>query len=137
MENKKKSFSDLSEFQQFTIVAFCVFLLIPIIEIASSWEQPSEFELEIREEQRKVDRAASEARQCVKDEVRANLKDPYSADFPFMGVEPVHLSGNSFAVTSYVESKNGFGLMVRTDFFCSVEVKNVQDGICETTCYLE
>lgn len=62
----------------------------------------------------------------MQDFVKARLKSPSTADFPFGGAQRhVHdLKDGRYKVISYVDSQNGFGAMVRTHFYGIV----VKDG---------
>lgn len=53
--------------------------------------------------------------------VESRLRSPGTADFPFGHVSAVRTSGpNAFMLASYVDSQNGFGAVVRTNFVCEV-----------------
>lgn len=50
------------------------------------------------------------------------LKSPGTAKFPWTKTGDVrHLDGNRFRLVSYVDSQNGFGATVRTDYECLTE----------------
>lgn len=50
--------------------------------------------------------------------VRQNLKAPSTAEFPIWSEENCKAthSSNSWTVTSFVDSQNGFGAMIRSDY---------------------
>jgi hypothetical protein len=51
--------------------------------------------------------------------VKDRLRSPGSADFPFDGVFNVTATGPStYRQVSYVDSQNGFGALIRTNFVC-------------------
>lgn len=55
--------------------------------------------------------------------VENRLKAPSSAKFPFGGAQK-HVSdmgGGLFIIRSYVDSKNAFGVEIRTKFFCKIQ----------------
>lgn len=52
-------------------------------------------------------------------EVEDNLKSPSTAEFPW-GIEPRKINDSTYAVVSYVDSQNGFGAMVRSNFMVEV-----------------
>jgi len=55
--------------------------------------------------------------------VEDRLKAPSSAKFPFGGAQK-HVSdmgGGLFIIRSYVDSKNAFGVEIRTKFFCKIQ----------------
>ncbi len=59
--------------------------------------------------------------------VENHLKSPSSADFPFGGAEGVQdLGGGLYSFSSYVDSQNGFGATIRTNF--SGEIQRVDGG---------
>ncbi len=47
--------------------------------------------------------------------VKSVLKSPSSADFPFLG-SGTKISEDIYKITSYVDSQNGFGAMIRSDY---------------------
>lgn len=49
------------------------------------------------------------------------LKSPASADFPTFDYKAWDLGDNTYVVKSYVDSQNGFGAKVRTDWHCKVQ----------------
>lgn len=51
--------------------------------------------------------------------VRQSLKSPSSAKFPWVP-DMSRRPNRDYYVTSYVDSQNGFGAMIRTDFTCNV-----------------
>jgi len=73
------------------------------------------------------------ARTCAKYEVKAMLKSPKSAEFPWdMNINMTE--DGKYAVLSYVDSQNSFGAMLRTNFLCTVKVLDVDNFKCETKC---
>lgn len=59
--------------------------------------------------------------------VKAALTSPSTADFPFLDFQSVKISGQKYLVQSYVDSQNGFGAMVRTNWACVIEHDGVSD----------
>lgn len=63
---------------------------------------------------------------CAKDEVRAMLKSPSTADFPMVSsndvVQFVESQNNTlqFSVTSYVDAQNSFGAEIRSGYDCNI-----------------
>ena len=56
--------------------------------------------------------------------VRAGLKSPCTADFPYSGDHQLYtLEGkdNAWEVRGYVDSQNSFGAMIRSNFACQLE----------------
>ena len=55
------------------------------------------------------------------DFVKRSLKSPSTADFPSYSANKVSYNGNcTHTIRSYVDSQNGFGAMVRTNFMVKV-----------------
>jgi hypothetical protein len=55
-----------------------------------------------------------------RDFVKQRLKSPSTADFPYLGT-PTWKTGNTYAVKSYVDSQNSFGVMVRSNWTCKIK----------------
>lgn len=60
--------------------------------------------------------------QC-KDFVKARLKSPGSADFPWADFKYAKRGPASFTIQSYVDSQNSFGALIRTNWVCRVTHK--------------
>lgn len=58
----------------------------------------------------------SEAIAWADSAVRENLKNPDSADFPWLDGRAIKLECGRWKVTSYVDATNGFGATIRTNF---------------------
>src|SRR3989339_367649 len=52
--------------------------------------------------------------------VKLALKSPSTADFPFFG-EGVKISTGTYKVDSYVDSQNGFGAMIRSNYSITLQ----------------
>lgn len=75
------------------------------------------------------------AQVCAQNEVERNLKSPGTADFPWgMNTTPLGHEGRQFLVSSYVDSQNSFGALMRTEFICDVSIPNPESYSCETSC---
>jgi hypothetical protein len=61
----------------------------------------------------------STAKDVCHDAVKAQLRSPATADF---GGEEVTQEGSHINVTGYVDSENGFGALLRSDFDCDTKV---------------
>jgi hypothetical protein len=61
----------------------------------------------------------------AKDLVKRRLKAPSTAKFPWI-VEGVHMGDCVYRVSSYVDSQNGFGAQIRTNYVA--EVKHIEGG---------
>jgi hypothetical protein len=48
--------------------------------------------------------------------ITSTLKAPSTADFPFLDFTAENLGNNRYKVTSYVDSQNGFGAMIRSNW---------------------
>lgn len=57
---------------------------------------------------------------ACKNFVEDRLKSPSTAKFPLVASKARPLGTNKFALVSYVDSQNGFGVIIRTDFKCIV-----------------
>ena len=55
--------------------------------------------------------------------VEDKLKSPSFADFSMFDYNAVDVGSNTYIVKSYVDSQNGFGATVRTNFYCKVQYK--------------
>lgn len=54
--------------------------------------------------------------------VKARLKSPASAKFPWYSEDLVKDLGNGrYVISAYVDSQNSFGAMLRTNFVCTVK----------------
>ena len=61
----------------------------------------------------------------AEDEVKKRLKSPRTAQFPGTSERVTHIkyiSGDTYFIDSFVDSQNGFGALVRTHFYCKIEV---------------
>lgn len=67
---------------------------------------------------------------CAKSQVKAMLKSPSTAKFPFAG-EGTQIEGSKYRVSSHVDSQNSFGATIRTNFSCTVDVDS-----CTAVCSL-
>lgn len=56
----------------------------------------------------------------AKNFVSSVLKSPSTADFPFLG-GGTSVGSNTYRVTSYVDSQNGFGAMIRSNYDITLE----------------
>ncbi len=62
--------------------------------------------------------------------VKGELKSPSTADFPWTA-QTYRKGKNRWVINSYVDSQNGFGATIRTNYFCDVSYKgsgDVQSG---------
>jgi hypothetical protein len=73
--------------------------------------------------------ALSASQKCVEQQ----LKSPSTAEFPYGEIEGVsQLSGNTYIINSYVDSQNGFGAMIRTNYRCQVTLTSKDDYTCDS-----
>jgi hypothetical protein len=56
------------------------------------------------------------------------LISPSSADFPYFENTTIGLGGGRYEVTSYVDSENGFGVIVRSDWIAIVKWEGNSSG---------
>lgn len=59
--------------------------------------------------------------------IESILKSPSTADFPFMDFTATHLGDAQYRVTSYVDSENSFGAMIRSDWTILMTYKGGSD----------
>lgn len=67
--------------------------------------------------------AYSYAEECVEN----NIKSPNSAKYPGITEKINHITyikENHFKITSWVDSKNSFGVMIRSNFVCEIVFKD-------------
>jgi len=86
-------------------------------ERATTYSEPKEPKKTWREEDN-----SSMASVMIEDFVKARLKSPSTADF--QGVwsgRKITKNGTEYTTRSYVDSQNGFGAMLRTNFVCTVK----------------
>jgi hypothetical protein len=55
-----------------------------------------------------------------KEFVRARLRSPSTADFPFLDYTAIQHGADTFAVRSYVDAQNAFGGIIRSQYVCRV-----------------
>jgi hypothetical protein len=93
------------------------FFVLMIIVIATSQKSPEEK----RKEQTKI--AGYNAASACQDWVRVRLKAPRTAEFQELREAQIEWIPNEgtgvFKVTSYVDSQNGFGAMLRMPYTCT------------------
>lgn len=65
--------------------------------------------------------------QC-QDFVRNRLNSPATADFPFLDREVRSEGNETYFVISYVDSQNGFGATIRSDFNCRIRYAGGEDA---------
>lgn len=59
---------------------------------------------------------------ACEDFVERELRAPSTADFPSTSDAEVNRTGDRWRVSSHVDSENGFGAMIRSDWTCTVEL---------------
>lgn len=60
--------------------------------------------------------SSTEAFVIAKNIIELGLKSPSTAEFPIMDYRHNDLGNNIFVIQSYVDSQNGFGAMIRTNY---------------------
>lgn len=78
---------------------------------------------------------ASQVQKCAKDYITNNLKAPSTAKFPWDLKTTYDVKMGKYSVLSYVDSQNGFGAMIRTNFLCEITVDQ-QSATCNGQCKL-
>jgi len=74
----------------------------------------------------------SEAQVLAKHEVKDMLVAPSTADFPFFMDDVTALGNDKYIINSYVDSKNAFGVELRTYFTCDVIYKGEENWSFES-----
>jgi hypothetical protein len=59
--------------------------------------------------------------------ITRNLKSPSSADFPLLDFSSTKIGEGEYRVTSYVDSQNGFGAMVRSNWEVTLKYNGFGD----------
>lgn len=79
----------------------------------------------------------TQAKACAQQQVTSLLKAPSTAKFPWPDEIKIAYNGGTYkyAVQSYVDSQNGFGAMLRSNFLCSV-VYDPASGSCNASCQM-
>lgn len=77
----------------------------------------------------------SQVQKCAKDYITNNLKAPSTAKFPWDLKTAYDTKTGKYTVLSYVDSQNGFGAMIRTNFLCEITVDQ-QHTTCNGQCKL-
>lgn len=95
---------------------------------------PAQIEAKAQQEKEYDDKITATV--CAQNQVESMLKSPSTADFPFDNGRIGYEDG-LFMIANYVDSQNGFGAMVRTNYVCKVTVKNAENFECSTECVFE
>jgi len=62
------------------------------------------------------------------DNVKARLRSPSTADFPFLDFQVTRRGTSAYVVTSYVDAQNAFGATIRSNFVCTIEYQSGDDA---------
>jgi hypothetical protein len=108
-------------------VFVCVVFFIIFLVFKCSCSQTDE-EVTSNNEQNLKITALTAAQECVKE----RLKSPSSADFPWGSDCVTKISDNTYVINSYVDSQNGFGAMLRTNFTCQVTLNGNDNYTCDS-----
>ena len=81
-------------------------------------KQKQEAEKQKQEAEEAKDNLKTEAYLYAKDYVKAQLKYPEEADFPWRLSIPIVVNGDTYKVQGYVNTKNGFGVKIKAKFVC-------------------
>lgn len=71
---------------------------------------------------------------CAKNYVEASLKSPSTAKFPWVSDTIIPLGDNKYTIGSYVDSQNGFGATIRTNYLCTVTIVDRSSYSCISEC---
>ncbi|WP_299116853.1 hypothetical protein [uncultured Winogradskyella sp.] len=65
------------------------------------------------------------------EKIKGLLKSPSTAEFPSISEKAKHVSGSypTFTINSWVDSENGFGAMIRSNYSCEVYYVDDKVGI--------
>lgn len=108
------------------VVFTCVFFFIIFLVFKCSCSQTEE-EKAISNEQDLKTKALVYSHNCVEQQ----LKSPSSAEFPFGEGSVTKVDNDTFIVTSYVDSQNSFGAMIRTNYSCQVTLTGEDNYTCD------
>lgn len=115
------------------IILGIIFFFVILIVVGSN----SEPEIKNNQDQiQKVDQKEnleSEAYTLTQIFVTRLLKSPSTADFPWLDRTVTEMEENKFKVTSYVDSQNGFGAMIRTNYSIILKYDGVGDTLSESS----
>lgn len=92
-------------------------------ELKKMAEKARQHELNKQAAQKDADRFY--AYSVAKDYIKSRLKAPSTAKFPGSLTHSDHITvlpNNIYEINSYVDSQNGFGAMIRTNFQCKVKL---------------
>jgi hypothetical protein len=59
--------------------------------------------------------------------VKAKLRNPSTADFPWLDVEVERQADGTYVVSSYVDAKNDFGATIRNNYVCEIRFAGGDD----------
>ena len=107
----------------FTIVFFFIIFLVFKCSCSQTDEQVSDN----NEQNSKIT-----ALTAAQEEVKARLKSPSSADFPWGSDCVTKISDNTYVINSYVDSQNSFGAMLRTNFTCQITLTGNDNYTCDS-----
>ncbi|HTV69657.1 MAG TPA: hypothetical protein VMF90_14070 [Rhizobiaceae bacterium] len=82
-------------------------------------------------------RAEIQAFAVSQDAVRARLKAPSTASFPWTPIRAEHTGNCKFHVLAYVDAQNGFGAMVRSNYVATLNYEPETKGWRVTSVVLE
>lgn len=60
--------------------------------------------------------------------VKARLRAPSTADFPFLDHNVTNTGSETYLVRSYVDAQNGFGAMIRSNYRCEIRYTGGEDA---------
>ena len=122
MNNSKPKQPDSPGAVIFTIAFFFIIFLVFKCSCSQTDEQVSDN----NEQNSKIT-----ALTAAQEEVKARLKSPSSADFPWGSDCVTKISDNTYVINSYVDSQNSFGAMLRTNFTCQITLTGNDNYTCD------
>ena len=106
----------------------CFTLIVILISVVTIMSMCSSGEPEAKDTDKTVN-AWVMAQQFVEKQ----LKSPSTAKYPWGYKDYVTDLGNGkYSIRAYVDSENGFGAMLRTNFYCVVQNTEGDNWLCET-----
>jgi hypothetical protein len=92
-------------------------------------------ELEIQEQMQVQKEAEEEVKKYTKEDalahsqvyIRSKLKSPATADFDSSSEGVKQINDTTFTVSSFVDSQNGFGALLRSQYFCKIVFHSKND----------
>lgn len=112
-------------------IIIILFIVVSCSRVMDDYE-PAPVDEAKKAEENRVNVAAL----CAQGKVESMLRSPSSAKFPW-NLDATKLEDGSYMVMNYVDSQNGFGAMIRTNYLCTVKIIDIDNYRCTTECIFE